>query len=80
MQSGVNRFLLQENEPKVYDEIKPYINLVGGLSVDDTVLTNLMQSDKTELIGYFGRVSITKYSKALTLSLYYRDPEEISAS
>lgn len=48
--------LREKYEPKdLFDEIKPYINLVGGiLSVDDPVdALPYSNPDKTELIGYF---------------------------
>jgi len=54
---SINRFLLRERyEPKdLFDEIKPYIELMGGtLSGDDTVIDKPYSNPKlTELIGYF---------------------------
>nr|WP_230966200.1 transposase [Nostoc sp. NZL] len=53
---SVNRFLLREQyEPKdLFDEVKLYINLVGGTkSYDDTVIDKPHSDPKlTELIGY----------------------------
>lgn len=53
---SVNRFLLREQyEPKdLFDEVKLYINLVGGiLSADDTVIDKPHSEPKLiELIGY----------------------------
>ena len=53
----VNRFLLRERyEPKdLFDELKPYINLIGGtVSGDDTVIDKPYSDPTlTELIGYF---------------------------
>ena len=53
---SVNRFLLRERyEPKdLFDEVKPYINLIGGtLSGDDTVIDKPHSNPKlTELISY----------------------------
>lgn len=53
---SVNRFLLRERyEPKdLFDEVKPYINLIGGtLRYDDTVIDKPHSNAKlTELISY----------------------------
>ncbi len=54
---SVNRFLLPERyEYKdLFDEVKPHINLVGGiLSGDDTVIDKPYSAPQlTELISYF---------------------------
>ena len=77
---SVNRFLLRERyEPKdLFNEIKPYINLVGGvLSVDDTVADKPYSNpDKAELIGYFWSGKHHQVFKGINIvTLYYRDLE-----
>ena len=77
---SVNRFLLREKyQPKdLFDEIKPYINLVGGtLSVDDTLVDKPYSNpDKTELIGYFWSGKHHQVFKGINIvTLYYCDPE-----
>jgi hypothetical protein len=77
---SVNRFLLRERyEPKdLFNEIKPYINIVGGvLSVDDTVADKPYSNpDKAELIGYFWSGKHHQVFKGINIvTLYYRDLE-----
>jgi hypothetical protein len=64
---SVNRFLLREQyEPKdLFEEIKPNINLIGGiLSGDDTVIDKPHSDPKiTELIGYY--YSVTHFFSAI---------------
>jgi len=77
---SVNRFLLRERyEAKdLFDEIKPYINLVGGiLSVDDTVADKPYSNpEKAELIGYFWSGKHHQVFKGINIiTLYYRDPD-----
>ena len=80
---SVNRFLLREKyQPKdLFDEIKPYINLVGGtLSVDDTLVDKPYSNpDKAELIGYFWSGKHHQVFKGINIvTLYYCDPERKS--
>jgi hypothetical protein len=75
---SVNRFLLRERyEPKdLFDEIKLYINLIGGiLSGDDTVIDKPHSNAKiTELIGYYYSGRHHKVVKGIQLiTLYYTD-------
>jgi hypothetical protein len=75
---SVNRFLLRERyEPKdLFDELKPYIQLVGGiLSGDDIVVDKPYSNPKlTELIGYFWSGKHYRIIKGLNLiTLYYTD-------
>lgn len=76
---SVNRFLLRERyEPKdLFDELKPHIQLVGGiLSADDTVIDKPYSNPNlTELIGYFWSGKHHRIVKGLHLiSIYYTDP------
>lgn len=75
---SVNRFLLRERyEPlDLFDEVKPYIKLVGGtLSCDDTVIDKPYSNPSlTELIGYFWSGKHHRIIKGLHLiTLYYTD-------
>lgn len=75
---SVNRFLLREQyEPKdLFDEVKLYINLVGGtLSGDDTVIDKPHSDPKlTELIGYVYSGRHHRTVKGIQLiTLYYTD-------
>ena len=75
---SVNRFLLREQyEPKdLFDEVKRYINLVGGtLSADDTVIDKPHSDPKlTELIGYYYSGRHHRTVKGIQLiTLYYTD-------
>ncbi len=75
---SVNRFLLRERyEPRdLFDEIKPYINLTGGIvSVDDTVADKpYSEQDLTELIGYFWSGKHHQVFKGINIvTLYYSD-------
>ncbi len=75
---SVNRFLLRERyEPlDLFDEVKPYIKLVGGtLSCDDTVIDKPYSDPSlTELIGYFWSGKHHRIIKGLQLiTLYYTD-------
>lgn len=75
---SVNRFLLREQyEPKdLFDEVKLYINLVGGtLSADDTVIDKPHSDPKlTELIGYYYSGRHHRTVKGIQLiTLYYTD-------
>lgn len=75
---SVNRFLLREKfEPKdLFDELKPYIHLAGGiLSGDDTVIDKPYSDPKlTELVGYFWKGLHHRIVKGLNLiTLYYTD-------
>ena len=57
-------------------EIKPYINLTGGIvSVDDTVADKpYSEQDLTELIGYFWSGKLPLVFKGINIvTLYYRD-------
>lgn len=57
-------------------EIKPYINLTGGIvSVDDTVADKpYSEPDKTELIGYFWSGKLPLVFKGINIvTLYYSD-------
>lgn len=72
----VNRFLLREKyEPQdLFDAVKPYISLVGGvLSVDDTVVEKpYSDPNQAELIGYFWSGKHHKTIKGINLiTLYY---------
>lgn len=74
----MNRFLLRERyEPRdLFDEIKPYINLTGGIvSVDDTVADKpYSEQDLTELIGYFWSGKHHQVFKGINIvTLYYSD-------
>ena len=76
--NSVNRFLLRERyEPKdLFDEVKPYINLVDGtLSGDDTVIDKPHSDPKlTELIGYVYSGRHHRTIKGIQLiTLYYTD-------
>lgn len=76
----INRFLLRERyEPKgLFEEIKPYINRVGGiLSVDDTVADKPYSNPtKAKLIGYFWSGKHHQVFKGINIvTLYYRDPD-----
>lgn len=76
---SVNRFLLREKyEPKdLFNEVKLYINLIGGtVSGDDTVIDKLYSDPSLiELIGYFWSGKHHKIVKGLNLiTLYYTDP------
>lgn len=76
---SVNRFLLRERyEPKdLFDEVKPYVQLVGGtLSCDDTVVDKPYSDPKlTKLVGYFWSGKHHRIVKGLPLiSLYYTEP------
>lgn len=75
---SVNRFLLRERyESKdLFDEVKLYINLIGGtLSCDDTVIDKPYSNPNlTELIDYFWSGKYHKTVKGLHLiTLYYTD-------
>jgi hypothetical protein len=75
---SVNRFLLRERyEPRdLFDEVKPYINLVGGtLSGDDTVIDKPHSNvNLTELIGYVYSGRHHRTVKGIQLiTLYYTD-------
>lgn len=75
---SVNRFLLREcYEPKdLFDEVKHYINLIGGtLSGDDTVIDKPHSNPKlTELIGYYYSGRHHRTVKGIQLiTLYYTD-------
>lgn len=75
---GVNRFLLRERyEPKdLFDELKPYINLMGGtISGDDTVIDKPYSDPRfTELIGYFWSGKHHRAIKGINLiTLYYTE-------
>lgn len=75
---SVNRFLLRERyEPKdLFDEVKLYINLVGGtLSGDDTVIDKPHSDPKVaELIGYIYSGRHHRTVKGIQLiTLYYTD-------
>ncbi len=75
---SVNRFLLREcYEPKdLFDEVKHYINLIGGtLSGDDTVVDKPHSDPKiTELIGYYYSGRHHRAVKGIQLiTLYYTD-------
>ncbi len=75
---SVNRFLLRERyEYKdLFDEVKPHINLVGGiLSGDDTVIDKpLSDTQRTELISYFWSGKHHRVVKGIQLiTLYYTD-------
>lgn len=77
---SVNRFLLRERyQPQdLFEEIKPHINLVGGIvSVDDTVADKPYSNpNKAELIGYFWSGKHHKVFKGINIvTLYYNDPE-----
>jgi len=77
---SINLFLLRERyEPKdLFEEIKPYINLVGGiLSVDDTVADKPYSNPtKAKLIGYFWSGKHHQVFKGINIvTLYYRDPD-----
>jgi hypothetical protein len=73
---SINRFLLREAfEPKdLYNEAKPYINLIGGtLSVDDSVLDK-PYSHKMALVGHFWSGKHHRTVKGINLiTLYYTD-------
>lgn len=76
---SVNRFLLRERyETKdLFDELKPHIQLVGGiLSGDDTVIDKPYSNPKlTELIGYFWSGKHHRIVKGLHLiTIYYTEP------
>ncbi len=80
---SVNRFLLRERyEPKdLFDELKPHIQLVGGiLSGNDTVIDKPYSDPKsTELIGYFWSGKHHRIVKGIHLiTLYYTDPSSKS--
>jgi hypothetical protein len=75
---SVNRFLLRERyEPRdLFDEVKPYINLVDGtLSADDTVIDKPHSNPKlTELLGYIYSGRHHRTVKGIQLiTLYYTD-------
>jgi Transposase DDE domain len=75
---SVNRFLLRERyEPRdLFDEVKPYINLVDGtLSADDTVIDKPHSDPKlTELLGYIYSGRHHRTVKGIQLiTLYYTD-------
>jgi uncharacterized protein YlbG (UPF0298 family) len=75
---SVNRFLLRERyEPKdLFQEIKPNINLIGGiLSGDDTVIDKPHSDPKiAELIGYYYSGRHHRAVKGIQLvTLYYTD-------
>ena len=75
---SVNRFLLRERyEPKdLFDELKPYINLLGGtISGDDTVIDKSYSNPNlTELIGYFWSGKHHRPIKGINLiTLYYTE-------
>lgn len=75
---SVNRFLLRERyEPKdLFDELKPYINLIGGtVSGDDTVIDKPYSDPSlTELIGYFWSGKHHRPIKGINLiTLYYTE-------
>lgn len=75
---SVNRFLLRERyEPKdLFDEVKPYINLVGGtLSEDYTVIDKPHSDPKLiELIGYYYSGRHHRTVKGIQLiTLYHTD-------
>jgi len=77
---SINRFLLRERyEPiDLFEEVKPYINWVGGiLSVDDTVADKPYSDPaKAELIGYFWSGKHRQVFKGINIvTLYYRDPD-----
>ena len=76
---SVNRFLLRERyEPRdLFDEVKPYINLVDGtLSADDTVIDKPHSDPKfTELLGYIYSGRHHRTVKGIQLiTLYYTEP------
>ena len=75
---SVNRFLLRKRyEPyDLFDEVKPYINLIGGtLSGDDTVIDKPHSNAKlTELISYVWSGRHHRVVKGIQLiTLYYTD-------
>lgn len=74
---SVNRFLLRERyEAKdLFDEVKLYIDLVGGtLSGDDTVIDKPHSNQLTELIGYYYSGRHHRTVKGIQLiTLYYTD-------
>ena len=73
---SINRFLLREAyEPKdLFEEVKPFINPVGGtLSIDDSVLDK-PYSQKMDLVGYFWSGKHHRTVKGINLiTLYYTD-------
>jgi hypothetical protein len=80
---SVNRFLLRERYEALdlFNEIKPYVNLHGGiLSVDDTVVDKPYSNpNKTELIDYFWSGKHHKVVKGINLlTLYYSDDQGTS--
>lgn len=75
---SVNRFLLREryHPQDLFDTVKPYINLEGGiLSVDDTVVEKPYSDPKrADLIGYFWSGKHHKTIIGINLiTLYYCD-------
>ncbi|MGK7878320.1 MAG: transposase [Xenococcaceae cyanobacterium] len=80
---SVNRFLLRERYcPKdLFNEVKLYINLIGGtLSADDTVIEKpYSDPDYNKFIGYFWSGNEHRPIKGINLvTLYYTDPTEKS--
>ena len=75
---SVNRFLLQERYEArdLFETLKPYLNLVGGvLSVDDTVIEKTYSDvNQAELIGYYWSGKYHKTIKGINLiTLYHCD-------
>ena len=75
---SVNRFLLRERYEArdLFETLKPYLNLVGGvLSVDDTVIEKTYSDvNQTELIDYYWSGKYHKTIKGINLiTLYHCD-------
>jgi hypothetical protein len=75
---SVNRFLLRERYEArdLFETLKPYLNLVGGvLSVDDTVIEKTYSDvNQAELIGYYWSGKYHKTIKGINLiTLYHCD-------
>ncbi len=75
---SVNRFWVREryDYKDLFDEVKPHINLVGGiLSGDDTVIDKpYSDTQRTELISYFWSGKHHRVVKGIQLiTLYYTD-------
>ena len=75
---SVNRFLLRERYEArdLFETLKPYFNLVGGvLSVDDTVIEKTYSDvNQAELIDYYWSGKYHKTIKGINLiTLYHCD-------